>query len=456
MKLSAALGVAPREIVALVGAGGKTSALYRLAHELLATDRRVLATTTTHMRAPEPSAGWPLVVEPEADACLAAAAHALAHYGRVLVAAGRTPEGKLRGVPPAAVPGLAALADVTLVEADGARGLHLKAPAGHEPVIPTAATLVVPVVGLQALGSPLGSGAVHRPERVGALLGLPQESCLCVEHLAALLLNERGGLQGVPARARVVPLVNQADTPALRQAGRRVAQAVLRARWRVRQAVVASLQAAPEDCERWQPSAAVVLAAGAARRYGRLKQLEAYEGRPFALRVLEAALGSLATDCLAVLGCGAPTVAALLAGRAHLLHNPHWGDGLSTSVRTALQGLAQDVQAAVFLQADQPLLTPEQIDGLLTRHAATGASVVAWRYQGEARPPMLFSRTLFAELATLSGDVGGRAILGRHTSEAEYVEAQDPRPHADVDTPEDLQRLSHRPSSQKAGSHNSP
>ena len=443
MNLSAALGIHSREVVALVGAGGKTAALYRLAHELLVENQRVLATTTTHMRAPGPGLGWPLVVEPAPEARLQAAAQALAAHGRVLVAAGRTAEDrdKLCGVPPAEVPALAGLADVTLIEADGARGLHLKAPAGHEPVIPAATTLVVPVVGLQAVGQPLGPAIAHRPELVGALLGLAPGAELETEHLAAVLLSERGGLKGVPAQARIVPLINQADQPEQRRAGRQVARAVLRARGCIRRAVVASLQQAPAACECWQPSAAIVLAAGAARRFGRLKQAQLFEGRPLLARVVEAALSSLATEVAVVLGCGEEQLAPLLGSRPCLIRNPRWAEGLSTSVQAGLAALAEDVQAAVFLQADQPLLTPVQIDELLACRAEGGANIVAWRDRGEMRSPLLFARPLFAEFAALTGDVGGRAVARRHAGEVAYIDVQDRRAHADVDTPEDLARL---------------
>ncbi len=451
MELGAALGVGPQETVAFVGAGGKTAALYRLAHELLAQGKRIVATTTTHMR---PPAGdeWPLVVAGDAGRRLASAAQALVERGRVFVAADWTPEGTLAGVGAGEVAGLAALADAVLVEADGARGRWLKAPAEYEPVIPDSATLVVPVAGLMSIGRPLAGDAVHRPERVAALLAMPPASVVTEDLIARLIRHPQGGLRGVPPRARVVPLCNQADSPERSAAGRRVAAALLGAQGRIRRVVVGAIRTSPLACERWEPSAVVVLAAGAGRRYGRLKQAEDWEGQPLLARAVAAGLSSLATEVLVVLGCQAERLAPLVVGppeRLRSVVNRSWQEGLASSVRAGLQALGDGVQAAVFCSADQPLLSAREIDALLTRQAATGASLAAPRCGGQLRSPVLFARPLFGELAALQGDTGGRAVLERHRDEGEYVPVLDPLPYEDIDTPADLRRLGEHFASRK-------
>jgi len=204
-------------------------------------------------------------------------------------------------------------------------------------------------------------------------------------------------------------------------------------------------QASEPGFEHWEPSAVVVLAAGAGQRYGKLKQAQEWDGKPFLSRVVAAALSSLATSVLVVLGCQAERLASLLAEysspRLQQTVNRRWQEGLASSIRAGLDTVDSAVQTVVFCGADQPLLSAAEIDALLIRHAATAAPVVAPRYAGQFRSPVLFARRLFPDMAALAGDVGGRAVLDRYGGEAETIEILDPMPYEDVDTPADYLRL---------------
>ncbi|MCX7668789.1 MAG: selenium cofactor biosynthesis protein YqeC, partial [Anaerolineae bacterium] len=205
MRLIPALRLQTREVVALVGAGGKSALLFRLADELAAAGRHVVTTMTTKIfvaqkaRAPVTLAiasdgereasndkrqtadgerrasdiEGEQVVQDE-DALLARLPELLARHQHVLVTGGTiVEEVKIQGVAPRLVDRLAGheAVDVVIVEADGSRRKPLKAPAAHEPVIPSTATLVVPVVGLDVVGRPLTADHVHRPEIIAALTG---------------------------------------------------------------------------------------------------------------------------------------------------------------------------------------------------------------------------------------------------------------------------------------------
>ncbi|MDE7041732.1 MAG: putative selenium-dependent hydroxylase accessory protein YqeC, partial [Oscillospiraceae bacterium] len=98
---------------------------------------------------------------------------------------------------------LAALADCVLVEADGSRGLPVKAHLSHEPAIPEAAALTVVLTGASGFGRPIRE-AVHRWERFCQLTGASPEEPVTAEGLAALLMAEGFG---------DLIFVNQAETP---------------------------------------------------------------------------------------------------------------------------------------------------------------------------------------------------------------------------------------------------
>ena len=194
--------MARHRMVALVGAGGKTSTLYALARQAADSGRTVVVTTTTHiLRHP----GLPLVEEPTPERLRAALeGHGVVTVGTVFrgdkLSGAGTPEELRRA------------ADVVLVEADGAKRLPLKAPAEYEPVIPPCADAVAAVAGMDAVGQAVGA-VCHRPERVCALLGAGAEHVLTPEDVALLLANPQGGRKGVGEAMAFRCVLNKADTP---------------------------------------------------------------------------------------------------------------------------------------------------------------------------------------------------------------------------------------------------
>ena len=206
MTLAEDLGLGDRECVALVGAGGKSTILATLAGAYTGSTSRVVLTTTTRIQPDQIGAPVAWTSDPHVIADLL-------EPGVPLYVAIREERRKVIGITPAGVDRLFRETDVDIivVEADGARRRPFKAPAEHEPVIPSSATTVVVVVGVGAVGRPADEVA-HRPELVASLTGSPPTRPLTVEDVATVLLSEAGGLKGVPAAARVVMAVTEVDT----------------------------------------------------------------------------------------------------------------------------------------------------------------------------------------------------------------------------------------------------
>ena len=204
--------MAGNDAVALVGGGGKSTAMFRLAREAVERGGLAITTTTTKIYASQ-IAHAPASV-PAAEASRARVAAALAVHRHVLVIGPENRETKRSdGVPLGLFHDLRAwFPDAALInEADGSRMRPFKAPAAHEPVIPAETTLVVLVVGADALGQPLDDDHVHRAERVSALSGTPVGAPITVETVARTLGHADGGRKGVPEGARIVALVNKVD-----------------------------------------------------------------------------------------------------------------------------------------------------------------------------------------------------------------------------------------------------
>jgi len=224
--LADALGVADDEVVALIGGGGKTTAMFRLANEVVERGGRVITTTTTHIFASQIALA-PAHLRAD-DATPARVAAALAAHRHVLVVGATNPSTSR-----AAGPSLDLFGQLRswcpgvcfLNEADGSRMRPFKAPAEHEPVIPGETTLVVAVVGADVFGQPLDADHVHRPELVSALSGASPGSPVTPEIVARVLAHPEGGRKSVPAGARVVVVINKVErlpdrTPARETAGR--------------------------------------------------------------------------------------------------------------------------------------------------------------------------------------------------------------------------------------------
>ncbi|MGD8542180.1 MAG: selenium cofactor biosynthesis protein YqeC [Desulfobacteraceae bacterium] len=218
-------------VISLVGAGGKTTLMFRIARELAAAGETVLTTTTTRIYPPEPAQSAQVVIAVEPSAALPQLAPKLRRNRHVTAAAGWIPEtGKLAGYPPESVAALraAGLFRWILVEADGAAGRPLKAPAAHEPVIPACSDWVVAVAGMAAVSRPLDPRRVFRPERFGALAGIAAGQPVTPEAIAAVLLHPAGSLKGCPPAAGRCVFLNQADLPGAADAARAVCAALKR------------------------------------------------------------------------------------------------------------------------------------------------------------------------------------------------------------------------------------
>ena len=188
----------------------------------------------------------------------------------------------------------------------------------------------------------------------------------------------------------------------------------------------------------------VVLAAGASSRLrgGVPKQLLELGGETLLRRVVKAALASRLSEVVVVLGPSRRAVGEPLAGlAARTVENPDSCRGQSTSVRAGLAAIAPEAGAALFVPADQPLLSTDLVDRLVAAWEATGGPIVVPVCGGRRGAPSLFDRSLFFELKQLEGDTGGRGVLPRYRSSIVEVPVDDPLELADVDTEADLLRL---------------
>jgi probable selenium-dependent hydroxylase accessory protein YqeC len=228
--LASGLGLGTRGVVSLVGGGGKTTLMFRLARELADGGSRVLTTTTTKVARPHPAQSAHVLIRADSAALIQAADRLLQRGIRHMTAAhgcGAAPD-KLAGLPLAALTAVIAAGrfDWILVEADGAKRRPLKAPAAHEPVVPRESTDIVAVVGLEAIGQPLAAPWVFRCDQYARISGLAPGTAVTPESAVAVLTHPRGIMKGAPAGARRCVFLNKADDTRRLALGRELAAAL--------------------------------------------------------------------------------------------------------------------------------------------------------------------------------------------------------------------------------------
>lgn len=212
--LTSAFEIGNGDVVTLVGAGGKTTLMFGLAQEFSRLGKRVIITTTVKMYKKDVARADRTVFCKNIETLERQLAQSRTLGGVVSVASEPASEDKFKGIDPSVIDELASrnLADLVVVKGDGAGERLFKAPANHEPAIPSATSLVVPVVGVKAVGKPLTSKNCQRPEIAARLAGVRLGDVITPRVVARILTHEKGGAKNVPPRARIIPLLNQVDT----------------------------------------------------------------------------------------------------------------------------------------------------------------------------------------------------------------------------------------------------
>jgi len=446
MQIDQSLRVRSHDVIAFVGAGGKTTALFRLADELAAQDKRVIVTTTTRLAVSQVEAHRRALLRYDNSRdFLTRVRAALAAHPRVLIVGENVESDKIAGVPPAFIDELAALdaVDAVLYEADGARMLPFKAPAEHEPVLANSTRLLVPVIGITAIGAPLDDAHVHRAEIVARLAGARLGEPVTPTTIARVLAHPQGRLKGKPRGARAIALINQIENETQLDAARALARLLLGYK-EIDAVALGAARAADPIRETHRRVAAIVLAAGGGTRMpGRVKQLLPWRGKTLIENAIDIVAPSRATETLVVLGAHAEEIRETLSvhgAPARVVFNREWETGHASSIRAGLNALAREIDAAIFMNADQPRLTTDVIDRLIQRYYETGAPIIAPLFAGKRGSPVLFDRVHFDELMALPGEQGGRELMTRYREQIEFIEFADAQMAVDIDTPEEYAR----------------
>jgi molybdenum cofactor cytidylyltransferase len=437
MKLHQAFEVVRGDVVAFIGAGGKSSLLMNLGHELADLGWRILASTTTHI-SEDQLALMPTALAADADRDTISSAMT-AH--RFVFLYDRIEDGKVYGPMPAAISRLVDLldSDVMLIEADQADGLPLKAPLADEPVIPPETSLVVPVAALTVLGQPLDEKHVYNTRSIIDRYGFVEGNDVRSPWVAQVLRDDQLGLQKVPEHARVVAFLNRTEQESYARARARLIARLALRNSRLSGVALGSARGSNPVYEIQRPVGAVVLAAGLSTRMGQPKVLLPWDNKTIIEHIVGRLITSRIDPIVVVTGHQAKEVKAQVQPLdVKVAYNRSYKSGeMLSSLKAGLYAMPDHVAAALVVLGDQPRIQPRVVYQITMAHAEGKGDIIVPSYQMRRGHPILISRRFWPEILNLPRGGSLRDFIEVHQDEIHHVNVNTDSILRDVDTPQD-------------------
>jgi molybdenum cofactor cytidylyltransferase len=188
---------------------------------------------------------------------------------------------------------------------------------------------------------------------------------------------------------------------------------------------------------------ALLLAAGRSRRMGRPKLVLPLGGQPAIARIVDELARSCVDEVCLVTGPDRDLLERAMEGRrVHWVTNPDPESEMLESVRCGVRALPDHATCALVMLGDQPGVTSELINALITAHLQTRRSLVLPVHAGRRGHPLLIATCHREEILTRHDNVGLRGLLQQHAGEILEVPVDSPWLLEDMDEPADYNRLS--------------
>ena len=421
MRFQQAFDAMPGDVVAFIGAGGKTSLMVGLGYELAEAGWRVLATTTTRLSTDQ------LDLFPCTMSSMAAPrriSEALSEHQFVLLHE-QIRGGHVYGPPLEWTRNLldSVDSDILLVEADEAAGKPFKAPRADEPQVPQETSLVISVASLRALGLPLDQEHIYNPAAMIERYGFIENSPVKSPWLAQVLRDEELGLRGLPADARVIVFLNQTpERGFMRGRARLIARLSLQSE-RINAVALGSVRGVEPVFELQRPVGALLLATGNSP----CKDLDGMlgqgaRGRPALAHITEKVQRSRIDHIRVVTGGRrAEARAAVRHLGVKTVHDrAHQSGGAVSALKAGLRAFPEHVAAALVVPGDQARLQPRVIYHILAAYARGEGDFIVPRYGLRCGYPALIGRRHWRELLKMPRHSDFRAIAGRFRADITF------------------------------------
>jgi len=211
VKIFDALSLSKREVISIIGGGGKTSFMEYLSRDLHSRGKFVISTTTTKILPPRPAHSEVSVFT--SNPCWLNSIDSIFREGKLVnLAVDMLPDGKLKGV---SVKHCNLLlnksnVDYLIIEADGSKGKSIKAHSRWEPVVPSFTTTFISVIGIDCLHKRIDDDICHRSNMFCSILGCNAGELIDISLIFELFKHPRGYLKKLPRKARAYVFINKA------------------------------------------------------------------------------------------------------------------------------------------------------------------------------------------------------------------------------------------------------
>jgi len=180
---------------------------------------------------------------------------------------------------------------------------------------------------------------------------------------------------------------------------------------------------------------AILLAAGKAKRMGKLKQLMPLGGTTILEQAIDNLLNSAVAEVIVVVGYRAEEVIEKIATKpVKIAVNPIYHQGMSTSIVAGLNLVDNSTRAVMLALADQPFVDSQTINRLIEEFSNHDKGIAVPTYRGRRGHPVIFAIKYKGELLRLKGDIGGRQIIREHPDDILEVAVDSESINIDIDT----------------------
>lgn len=456
--MAEALKAMQDDVIAFVGAGGKTALMLKLANELFKSGFRVVITTTTKLGINERPEQSELVVEGVANK-LISKLHTIQTQKKIpIVASGLDEENKrLVGISPKAAGRVASDIDVDylLIEADGAQGKKFKIPMAHEPVVPKCVNKLCIVLGLDALGKRINEENCYNIEGMAALGGNPKE-VLTPKLVRKLLFHPSGYLRFANDKRQIFLVLNKIDKLDSSFDIQDIAAELYHPA--IDRIIVCSTKTPTSPPVKLMPDnsahriSGIILAAGASSRFKGIKQCVDIGGKTLLSQVVIQALKSKLDEIILVLGYQKGKIIRSLGNlvgknKLKIVENSKYKQGMSSSLKVGLKAAMEkaDVDAVMIILGDQPKVTTELINEIIDTYKLSNGSICVPMIETPllTRPghPVIISQRLYSEVLKITGDKGAREVVKKNMSYAKTIMLSDDSSQFQINTEVDLNKF---------------
>lgn len=430
------LSASEAEVISFVGGGGKTSSIFKLAHEFKTQNKKVLVAPTTKIFFPRKEDFDQIIITGNKSTGIFSA-----EPGSVTVLGQEVgPQNKISGVEADFIEQIfaAGLFDCILVEADGAKQKSIKTPAIHEPVIPVCTTKTVGMIGLSCLGQTIENVA-FRSELFAKLTKSKLSDLIDVPKIYKLIVDEEGLLKNAPGSSEKHLFLNQVEDEKTKEAAFELIYMLLENKFKLDSFIIGSLK---DNVFFFPPYrrniAGIIMASGFSRRMGQDKLLlKLSDGMPLVEKVIKAASESDLNEIILVYR--EPKVEKI--GKKYgikTVYNQHAADGQSAAVKLGVEMAEKFADGYMFLAGDQPFINAQLINKLLCIFKNTTYPILVPLYDGIMGTPTVFTSGFRNELLKITGDEGARSIIRNNPQEVKKVNIPESFRGIDIDTPEQL------------------